>query len=199
METKNEELLSMARHKGLLRPRDLAAQGIAREYLRLAVQNGQLERLARGLYRLPESPLSEHQTLAEVCTRVPKGVICLLSALRFHDLTTQNPFQVWLAIGAHAHLPRLENVTLRVARFSGLALSEEVETHPVNGVPVRVYSVAKTVADCFKYRNKVGTEVAVEALRDCLRERKASVDALVRCARICRVERVIAPYMEALL
>jgi predicted transcriptional regulator of viral defense system len=199
MASNTDKLLALAHNRAVLRPRDLASQGIAREYLRLACAAGQLERIGRGLYRLPGAPPTEHQSLVEVCARVPAGVICLLSALRFHGLTTQNPFEVWLAIGERAHLPRMDTVSIRVARFSGKAFSAEIENHPIHGAPVRVYSVAKTVADCFKYRNKVGVDVAVEALRDCLRERRTSVDMLLHSARICRVERVMKPYMEALL
>ena len=120
-------------------------------------------------------------------------------ALRFHDLTTQNPFEVWLAIGPKARSPRVDTVALRVVCFSGDALTEGIERHQAAGVEVRVYSAAKTVADCFKFRNKIGVDVAIEALRDCLRQRKAKVDDLVRCARICRVERVMGPYLEAML
>ena len=192
-------MLAMARSNGLLRPRDLAATGIPREYLRRACDQGLLERVGRGLYRVPGTMATENQSLAEVCRRAPSGVVCLLTALRFHDLTTQNPFEVWLALAPKAHVPRIETVALRVIRFSGEALTQGLETHDVAGVTIRVYGAAKTVADCFKFRNKIGIDVAVEALRDGLKQRKASVDELVRYARICRVERVMSPYLEAML
>lgn len=191
--------MAMARSKVLLRPRDLSAKRIPRVYLRRACDQGLLERAGRGLYRVPGTMTSENQSLAEVCRRAPAGVVCLLSALRFHDLTTQNPFDVWLALGPKAHVPRIETVALRVVRFSGDALTQGIETHNVAGVEVRLYGAAKTVADCFKFRNKIGTDVAVEALRDCLKQRKANVDELMRYARICRVEHAMSPYLEAML
>lgn len=193
------QVVHLARHQGLLRPRDLEVNGIARQYLVLAQQQGLIERVARGLYRTPGAMATEHQSLAQVCKKMPTGVICLLSALRFHDLTTQNPYEVWLAIDQKANSPRMDSVALRIIRFSGAAFTEGVETHKIHGVPVRVYGIAKTVADCFKCRNKIGLNIAIEALRDCVQQRKTSVDELVRYARICRVERVISPYLEAML
>ncbi len=193
------QVVHLARQQGLLRPRDLAANGIARQYLILAMRQGLIERLARGLYRVPGVITTEHQSLAQVCKKTPTGVVCLLSALRFHDLTTQNPHEVWLAINQKAISPRMDAVALRVIRFSGAAFTQGVETHKIHGVPVRVYGVAKTVADCFKCRNKIGLNVAIEALRDCVQQRKANIDDLVRYARICRVERVMSPYLEAML
>ena len=197
--TKIIQVVNLARRQGLLRPRDLKAKGIARQYLVLAMRQGLVERLGRGLYRMPGVITSEHQSLAQVCKKTPARVVCLLSALRFHDLTTQNPFEVWLAIGQKASVPRMDTVALRIIRFSGAALTQGVETHKIHGVPVRVYGIAKTIADCFKCRNKIGLNVAIEALRDCVQQRKTSVDELVRYARICRVERVMSPYLEAML
>jgi len=194
-----EQVVDLARRKGLLRPRDLAEVGIPRQYLRIACSRGLVERVARGLYRVPGAMTSENQSLAEVCKLVPTGVICLLSALRFHGLTTQNPFEVWLAIGEKAHEPKIKTLQVRLVRFSGMALTEGVEKHDIEGVTTRVYCPAKTVADCFKHRSSVGLDVAMEAMRTCLREHKASVDELVRYGRICRVERVMMPYLEAML
>lgn len=193
------QVVALARRQGLLRPRDLVAKDIPRQSLVRACHEGLLEHVGRGLYRVPGAMVTENQSLAEVCKKVPGGAICLLSALRFHDLTTQNPFEVWLAIGQKARTPRIDTVAVRTMRISGAALAEGVENHNVAGVPIRVYGVAKTVADCFKFRNTIGIDVAVEALRDCLKQRKASVDDLVRYARICRVERVMSPYLEAML
>src|SRR5207302_4567454 len=142
---------------------------------------------------------TEHHSLAEVCKRVPHGVICLLSALRFHGLTTQSPFEVWLAIDRKARFPRVEHPTLRIVRFSSQALSEGVEEHDVEGVPVRVTTPARTVVDCFAYRNKVGLDVALEALRDCWRQKKASVDEITRAAENRRMLNVMRPYLEAIV
>ncbi len=192
-------VVNLARKKGLLRPRDLSEAGLPREYLRMACDRGLLERVSRGLYRVPDGMESEHISLAEVCKRAPSGVVCLLSALSYHGLTTQVPHGVWLAIGPKARDPRIETVRMRIFRFSGKALTEGVESHSIGGVDVRIYNPAKTVADCFKFRNKIGMDVSIEALRDCLRHRKASVDELVHYGRICRVESVMTPYLEAML
>jgi predicted transcriptional regulator of viral defense system len=142
--------------------------------------------------------VTEHHTLVEACKRVPAGVICLASALRFHDLTTQNPWDVWLMIESGSRPPRVDHPPLRVFRASGMSFHMGIEEHTIEAVPVRVYNLAKTVADCFKYRNRVGLDVAIEALRECLRSRRCARDEIHRYARICRVENVMRPYMEAL-
>jgi predicted transcriptional regulator of viral defense system len=136
--------------------------------------------------------------LAEVACRVPKGIICLLSALRFHTLTTQAPFEVWLAIENKAVAPKLNYPPLRIVRFSGTAFTDGVETHVVDGVTIRVTSVAKTVADCFKYRNKIGLDVALEALREAWHEKRMSSDEIWHYAKVCRVANVMRPYLESL-
>lgn len=159
---------------------------------------GELERVGRGLYASTHAAATEHHTLVEAAVRVPHGVICLLSALRFHKIGTQSPHEVWLAIDVKAWKPVLDWPPIRLVRFSGEALTFGVETHRFEGVDVRITSREKTVADCFKYRNKIGLDVAIEALREYLRSRKRSVDALVRAAKICRVSRVIQPYLESL-
>jgi len=194
-----QQVVDLAREKGLLRPRDLADVGIPRQYLRMACDRGLVERVARGLYRVPGQIMSEHASLAEVCKRAPSGVICLLSALSFHELTTQIPPIVYLALDEKAHSPKIQTVGVQIFRFSGKAFTEGVEQHRIEGVEVHVYCPAKTVADCFKYRNKIGLDVAIEALRDCLAQRKTKVDDLVQFGGICRVERVMKPYMEAML
>ena len=199
MKTRLEQLLELARAKGIVRSADLAEAGLSRQYLSIACRQGLLERIGRGLYRLPGAVLNEHQSLIEVCAAVPTGVICLLSALRFHEMTTQAPFEVHLAIAPSAWSPRHKGVQIRLYRFSGPALTEGIRQHTIEGAAIRVYDPAKTVADCFKFRNKIGLDVAIEALRDCLRQRKATVDDLVRYGRVCRVDRVMAPYMEAML
>jgi len=189
----------VVRRQGIVRPKDLRKYGIARTYLDRLCQEGRLKRVARGLYVLPNAKPTENRTLAEVTAKVPNGVICLLSALRFHELTSQAPFEVWIAIDRKARKPQVEEMPVRVVRFSGKALSEGAEEHPVEGRTVRIYCPAKTVADCFKYRNKIGLDIAIEALRDCWRQRKASADELWHYARVCRVWRIMQPYMEALI
>ncbi len=146
----------------------------------------------------PATRRREAHTLAQVAKRVPEAVFCLFTALRFHDLTTQSAAEVWIALPEKARRPRLDYPRLRVARFSGPALTEGVEEHRVEGVVIRVYSAAKTVADCFKYRNKVGIDVAVEALRDFSRKHRGGANELARFARICRVSRVMQPYLDAI-
>ncbi|MBN1773513.1 MAG: type IV toxin-antitoxin system AbiEi family antitoxin domain-containing protein [Deltaproteobacteria bacterium] len=194
--SKIEEILALTRRHGILRPRDLVAVDAPRSYLQRMVARGVLERTARGLYRLAGHEAAEHHSTAEACKRVPHGVVCLLSALRFHDLTTQAPFEVWMAIDVKARAPVAGYPPLRIVRMSGEARSAGIEEHRVEGVAVRVYSTAKTVADCFKYRNKIGLDVAVEALRD-YRRARGSMNDLWRFARTCRVANVMRPYLEA--
>lgn len=198
MDTTAERLIDFARSRGLIRPCDLIPLGIPRVSLTRAVRRGQLERVGRGLYGLPGRQVSTHGSLAEIARRVPKGIVCLLSALRFHGLTTQAPFEVWLAIDNKAVAPRVDYPPLRIVRFSGTALTEGVEEHIVDGVNVRITSVAKTVADCFKYRNKIGLDVALEALREAWREKRMTSDDIWRYAKICRVANVMRPYLESL-
>ena len=199
VQTAETKVLELARVRGLLRPRDLARAGLPTDYLWRMYRKEKLERVGRGLYALPGADLTEHHTLAEAALRVPHGVVCLLSALRFHDLTTQAPYEVWMAIDVKARRPKEEIIPLRIVRFSGEALTAGVEEHEVEGVGVKVYSPAKTVADCFKYRNKIGLDVALEALRDCWRKRLATADELWRYAEVCRVARVMRPYLESLV
>ena len=194
----SENLLELARTQGLIRPCDLAPLGISRVSLTRAVRSGQLERVGRGLYGLPGRKISALGSLAEVARKVPKGVVCLLSALRFYNLTTQAPFEIWLAVENKAIKPKLDYPPLRIVRFSGAALTEGVEEHIVDGVTVRVTSVAKTVADCFKFRNKIGLDVALEALREAWKEKRMTSDEIWYYAKICRVANVMRPYLESL-
>jgi predicted transcriptional regulator of viral defense system len=194
---RTQQILEIVAEAGVLRPRDLDAHGIPRIYLGRLCERGLLDRVGRGLYVLPDADVSEHHTLAEAGKRVPHGVVCLLSALRFHGLTTQSPSEVWLAIESKAWRPQVDHPPLRFVRFSERTLEAGVEEHSIEGVLVRIYNPAKTVADCFKYRNKIGLDVALEALRDCRRLRKCSNDELWHYAKICRVANVMRPYMEA--
>lgn len=199
MDNVAERLINLTRSQGLIRPCDLIPMGISRVSLTRAVRRGQLERVGRGLYGLPGREISAHGSLAEVARRVPKGVVCLLSALRFHGLTTQAPFEVWLAIENKSLAPKLDYPPLRIVRFSGIALTEGVEEHVVDGVTVRVTGVAKTVADCFKYRNKIGLDVAMEALREAWHGKRMTSDDIWRYAKVCRVANVMRPYLESLV
>ncbi len=180
MTSGTQKLRKLLRRSGTARSRELVASGIARSAISRMVASGQLLRVARGLYALPEYQSGEHGALLTVAKRAPAVLFCLLSALRIHDLTTQAPFEVWIAIGNKAHPPRLDYPPLRTLRFSEASLASGVETQLIEGVSVRVTSVAKTVADCFKFRNKIGLDVALEALRESRRANKASADDLWR-------------------
>ena len=196
--SKSKKVLDIARKAGIFRAHELSKQGIPRVYLQRLEEKGFLVREARGLYRVPNAKITENHSLAEAAKRVSHGAVCLLSALRFHGLTTQAPSEVWLAIGWKARAPKTDAQPLRIVRMSGKALTEGVEQHEIEGVAVKIYSPAKTVADCFKYRNKIGLDVALEALRDFRRKHRGGMDELWRYARICRIERVMRPYLEAL-
>ena len=195
--SKTNAVAEMARRAGILRPRDLDAHKIPRQYLRLARQEGLIKRVGRGLYVAVSAQATTHHSLAMAAKRVPKGVICLLSALRFHDLTTQAPYEVWVAIDRKARRPSGDHPPLRIVRFPRNSIEHAVRAHKIEGVPVQIFSPAKTVADCFKYRNKIGLDVAIEALRDCMRKRKATMDDLWEAAKVCRVSRVMQPYLES--
>ena len=190
-------VLALAERRPLLHSRDLTAQALPTVVLSRLVAAGKRERVARGVYSLPERALSEHRSLAEVALRAPRGVVCLLSALRVHGIGTQAPFEVWLAIPPHTPTPRLEQPTLRVVRMSGPALSEGVEPIGIDGVQVPVFNANKAVADCFKFRNKIGLDVALEALRDGWAQRKLTMDALWHYAAVNRVANVMRPYLES--
>lgn len=196
---KTQKALEMVHTHGLLRPRDLETEGISGRYLNRLHERGQIEKVGRGLYApLEPETITEHHSLAEAAKRVPNGIVCLLSALQFHQMTTQNPHEVWLAIDRKARHPKISGLMIRIVRFSGDALTYGIEQHELEGVAVAVFNPAKTVADCFKYRNKIGLDVAIEALRDCWRQRKASVDQLMEAAEVARVSKVMRPYLESL-
>ena len=190
---------ALIRQKGVVRSRELVDAGVARSQLSRLVAAGDLVRLARGVYTAPGATLAGvEEGVLVVAERIPEARLCLLTALRLHGLTTQAPFEVWVAIGNKDRPPRLDWPPLKVVRFSGEALTAGLESHAIGNRQVRVTNVAKTVADCFKFRSLVGLDVAIEALREALRARAASVDELWRYAAICRVTRIMRPYLEAL-
>ena len=195
--THEHAVLELARARPLLRARDVAQQELPTIVLSRLVAAGKLERVARGVYCLPGLAISEHRSLAEVVLRVPKGVVCLLSALRVHGIGTQAPFEVWLAIEHRAPIPRLDQPKIRPVRMSGAAFVDGIERVSVDGVSVPVFNAAKTVADCFKYRNKIGPDVALEALRDGWAQRKFSMDEIWHFATIDRVANVMRPYLDS--
>ena len=194
-----DKVLRLARRRGSITRSELIEAGIHTQTLSRLVGTGALERVSRGRYRLPDAPITENHGLAVVAAAVPKAVICLVSALRFHDIGTQAPFEVWVALDRRSRRPALAWPRLRVHRFGGKALTEGIETHHLEGEQVRIYNVAKTLADVFKYRNKIGLDVALEALQEAWRARRFTMDDIHRYARVCRVERVMRPYLEALV
>ena len=193
-----KKVLDVAKEKGVLRPRDLEEFGIARVYLTRLLRKGMLRKVGRGLYVAIEMEPTSNHTIAQVSKKIPEGTLCLLSALQFHEITTQQPFEVWIAIDMKSRHPKLSNLPVKVFRFSKAALTTGIEIHNVEGVSVKVYNPAKTVADCFKYRNKIGLDVALEALRECRRANKCTNDDLWHYAKICRVSNVMRPYMEVM-
>ncbi len=194
---RKQKILILTGQLGIVRPRDVEAEGIPREYLYRLCASGDLMRVGRGLYALPDALGSEAITLAEVAKRAPNAVICLISALQFHNLTTQITHKVWIAIENKKWEPKLDYPPIELVRLTGRAFSFGVEEHEVHHVPVKVYSPAKTVADCFKFRNKIGLDVALEALRETWRSRKATMDEIWEAGKVCRVANVMRPYLEA--
>jgi predicted transcriptional regulator of viral defense system len=191
-------VLKLARKAKSVTRRDIAAAGIHTQALSRLVNDGALERVSRGRYRLPDAPVTEHHGLALVTAAVPRGIVCLISALNFHRIGTQLPAEVWIALDRRSRRPALRYPPLHVVRFGAPALSEGIESHSIEGATVRVYNVAKTLADVFKYRNKIGLDVALEALREAWRDRRFTMEEIYRYARVCRVEHVMRPYLEAL-
>jgi predicted transcriptional regulator of viral defense system len=191
-------VLDLVKKQGLVRLRDFAEQGIPRAKVLRWTTDGRLVRVARGLYSLPGQDFGENDSLVQVAKLVPDAIICLLSALRVHGLTTQNPSELWIGIDRKARRPRLEWPRLHVVWWSGDALTEGVIERKFGRIPVRITTPARTVADCFKYRSKIGLDVALEALRDYRRKRAGSLDELHRAAKVCRVDRVVRTYLEAM-
>lgn len=192
-----DKIASLMRGNGIVRARDLAAEGLHPETVRRLSQTGVLQRVGRGLYTLPNHQVTEHYALTLAATKMPHAVICLLSALRFHEIGTQNPHLIWVALRNGTSTPITDYMALRIVRFSGPSFDEGREVHILDGISTTIYCPAKTVADCFKFRNLVGLDVAIEALKDCIRNRRCTVDELFYYGAICRVARIMRPYIEA--
>jgi predicted transcriptional regulator of viral defense system len=197
--TQAQRVLELVRQKGIVRGTEIDGLGIHRMHLKRLVDRGLLVQRSRGVYEAAEPRISEHDSVIEVAARVPKATLCLLTALRLHKLTTQNPFEVWIMIDRKARKPSISYPPIRVVRASGLAFSKGVKAMKVDGFDINVTTVAKTVADCFKYRSTVGIDVAIEALRDAWRQKKASMDEIVAAAKVDRVATVMRPYLESLV
>ncbi len=199
METTESRIARLFKKAPLLRSKDLEKLGLKRIEISRYVASGVLRRLRRGLYCLPSYRQNEHGDFTIVSKQIPEAVICLLSALRYHELTTQAPAEVWIAVDRKARTPSLDNLNLRVVRFGQDALRHGIEVKSIEGVPVRITSIEKTIADCFKYRSKVGLDVAIEALKDATRLKLISQNELWSCAKIDRVTNVMRPYLEAIV
>ncbi|MFT3813442.1 MAG: type IV toxin-antitoxin system AbiEi family antitoxin domain-containing protein [Acidovorax sp.] len=197
-DTHTQRVLDLAHQKGLLRTSDLDVIEAPRVVLTRLTAAGLLDKVGRGLYRLPSHTGSEHEGLAVVATKVPQAVFCLLTALQFHELTTQLPRQVWIAMPRGSHVPRLDYPPIKMVQMTDDVYAAGVEEHQRDGVTLRVYGAAKTVVDCFKHRNKIGLDVALEALKDARAKRKATADDLWRYAKLCRVANVMRPYLEVI-
>ena len=198
--TAKEKLLEFAREKKIFRARDAETNcgASSRVYLQRLLAEGKLVRAGHGLYSIAENNFTEMQDFLETAVKVPRGVLCLLSALRFHDLTTQNPFEVWMAIENKMRTPKVETVPVRFFRFAPAVYEAGIEIHRIEGMEVKVYSAAKTVADCFYFRKTVGLDVAIEALRDAWRQQKATIDEMFRFAEIRNIKNVMFPHLYAL-
>lgn len=196
--TKIQQVLELGHNVGVIRAKDAASIGIHPEYLKRLEQQGLLIRSARGVYTFTDGEITESHSLVEAVKRVQKGIVCLLSALSFYNLTTQAPFEVWLTIPQKARAPKEDMLPLRIIYMSGKALESGIEEHEIEGVCVPVYCVAKTVVDCFKFRNKIGLDVAIEALRECLNQKRCTIDEIWHYAKICRMQNVMRPYLESL-
>lgn len=194
--TKTERVIDLLAQKGMLRPIDLDAIGIPRVVLTRLATSGMVDRIGRGLYRLPGHSVSEHESLVIVAAKVPQAVFCLLTALQFHGLTTQLPRHVWVAMPRGSHSPKIDYPPIRMVQMTANAYATGIEEHLIDGMKLQVYSAAKTVVDCFKHRNKIGLDVALEALKDAWRTRKASAEDLWRHAQACRVANVMRPYLD---
>jgi predicted transcriptional regulator of viral defense system len=198
MDAPADRIVTLARTTGVIRARDVEAIGVHRKHLRSMVDTGQLEQVGRGMYRLADAPLSAYGSLAEISARVPGGVVCLLSALAFHGMTTQSPHEIWITVAPRAWGPKASSSRLRVVRMSDPWLDDGVDVVVIDGTSVRITDPARTVVDCFRFRNAVGLDVAIEALRECLTRRLSSPAHLMELARRRRVGSVMRPYLEAL-
>ena len=196
--TQRDQAREVLGNRGMVRLAEFKREGITETTIARMHRDGEVVRLARGLYQLPDAPIDSNHSLAEVAKRVPRGVVCLTSALAFHELTDQMPRSVWMAIASNGWTPRSGGTALRIVRFTDALLAEDVETVEVEGVPVKVFGVSKTIADCFRHRSKVGRTVALEGLQEALRQRKATAAEIARSAASGGVSTVVRPYLEAL-
>ena len=198
MTDRSSPIASLLQSQALLRPSDAVAHGYSRMYLAQLAKQGLVRKISRGLYATPKRKESEFSSLAEIASKHPKALVCLLSALAFHGLTTQAPHEVWIAIGNKDRIPTMSYPPLRVVRFGGETLSDGVASHTMDGVEVKVTNIAKTIVDCFKFRNKIGLDVALEALKEAVQSKRVTMDELWHYSQQCRVHNIMRPYLEGL-
>ena len=196
-QTQRQTLLNYLSQHPIIRSYELNDLGVSREVLRRMVENGEIIQLGRGIYSYSETELNEHSQLAEVSKRVPNGVICLISALRFYNLTTQIPFEIWIAIEKNRWKPQVNYPPLQVIHLSGAGFHEGIVHHSIDGVKSPIYNIPKTVVDCFKFRSKIGLDVALEALKEALHHKYTTRDQIWRLSKACHISSVIKPYLEA--
>lgn len=195
--SKMQKILKLVEEKGIIRPKDIQEEGLPKKYVYRLYEQGKLEKIDRGLYKLSGKKFSENEMMLAVARKAPDATFCLLSALRFYEMTTQNPHQIWVAIHHKDKKPVLD-VPLKVVRMTGKSLKQGIEKREVDNIPIRIFKPAKTVADCFKFRNKIGLEVAIEALREYSSRDMGTMSELWEYAKIDRVQSVIQPYAEAM-
>ena len=198
MTDRSSPIASLLQSQALLRPSDAVALGYSRMYLAQLARQGLVRKISRGLYATPQRKESEFSSLAEIASKHPKALVCLLSALSFHGLTTQAPHEVWIAIGNKDRIPKMSYPPLRIVRFGGETHSDGVASHTMDGVEVKVTNIAKTIVDCFKFRNKIGLDVALEALKEAMQSKRVTMDELWHYSQLCRVHNVMRPYLEGL-
>ncbi|MCY4239255.1 MAG: type IV toxin-antitoxin system AbiEi family antitoxin domain-containing protein [Rhodospirillaceae bacterium] len=198
LSTQRDQAIELLRSQGMMRLSEFKVNGITAATIGRMVRAGEVNRLARGLYQLPDASLDANHSLAEAAKRVPRGVVCLVSALSYHELTDQLPRGVWMAIGTRDWMPKEGRPKMRIVRFTDALLTDDVLTVHIENVPVKVFGVAKTIADCFRHRRKVGQAIALEGLQEALRQRKASPAEIARHAERGAVATVVRPYLEAL-
>ena len=196
---RTEQILELAKEKGIIQANDLKALGITRNYLYKLSEKGLLIKTARGMYMLPDAIITENQNLVEIAKKIPSAVVCLISALSFHEITTQIPHEIWIAVPRDTWRPSIVYPPLHYTVLTENVYNFGIQEVTINNTIVKIYSPAKTVADCFKFRNKTGVDVAIEALREVWRSRKATMDELVEAAEVDRVSRIMRPYLEAIV
>ncbi|TVR60433.1 MAG: transcriptional regulator [Spirochaetaceae bacterium] len=199
MKTQRSKVRALLQHSPVISSSEITVEGVDTKTLTRMVREGEIRRIARGLYTSVDYVPGSYHSLFEASKLVENGVVCLLSALSFHEIGTQNPPEVWLAIPRRARMPQVQEHPIRTVRFSGEAYMSGIERRNVDGVEIAIYNIPKTVADCFKYRNKIGLDVAIESLKDVIRNKRSSIDDLIHFAEVCRVREIMRPYMESLV